>query len=79
MTDDLLVAVRDLPRVCPYLHVPAQSGCDDVLRRMKRNYTVDFYREMLARCREIGDSSQFLGTFRPGDPRLIFGLYGPGN
>lgn len=24
-------------------------------------------------------SSQFLGTFRPGDPRLIFGLYGPGN
>jgi hypothetical protein len=33
----------------------------------------------LARCRAIGDSSQFLGTFRPGDPRLIFGLYGPGN
>jgi 2,6-dihydroxypyridine 3-monooxygenase len=36
-------------------------------------------RGLLARCREIGDSSQFLGTFRPGDPRLIFGLYGPGN
>ncbi len=33
---------------------------------------------LLARCRAIGDSSQFLGTFRPGDPRLIFGLYGPG-
>lgn len=36
-------------------------------------------RDLLARCREIGDSSQFLGTFRPGDPRLIFGLHGPGN
>jgi 2,6-dihydroxypyridine 3-monooxygenase len=36
-------------------------------------------RGLLARCREIGDSSQFLGTFRPGDPRLIFGLYGPGH
>jgi 2,6-dihydroxypyridine 3-monooxygenase len=36
-------------------------------------------RGLLARCREIGDSSQFLGTFRPGDPRLIFGLYSPGN
>ena len=35
--------------------------------------------DLLARCRAIGDSSQFLGTFRPGDPRLIFGLYGPGN
>jgi 2,6-dihydroxypyridine 3-monooxygenase len=34
---------------------------------------------LLARCREIGDSSQFCGTFRPGDQRLIFGLHGPGN
>jgi 2,6-dihydroxypyridine 3-monooxygenase len=34
---------------------------------------------LLARCREIGDSSQFHGTFQPGDQRLIFGLYGPGN
>jgi 2,6-dihydroxypyridine 3-monooxygenase len=33
---------------------------------------------LLARTREIGDSSQFTGSFRPGDPRLIFGLYGPG-
>ena len=36
-------------------------------------------RNLLARCREIGDSSQFRGTFQPGDPRLIFGLYGPGH
>ncbi len=36
-------------------------------------------RALLARCRDIGDSSQFGGTFRPGDQRLIFGLYGPGN
>jgi 2,6-dihydroxypyridine 3-monooxygenase len=35
-------------------------------------------RRVLARTREIGDSSQFSGTFRPGDPRLIFGLHGPG-
>jgi hypothetical protein len=27
---------------------------------------------------EIADSSRFSGTFRPGDPRLIFGLHGPG-
>jgi 2,6-dihydroxypyridine 3-monooxygenase len=33
---------------------------------------------LLARCREIGDSSQSGGMFRPGDERLIFGLYGPG-
>jgi 2,6-dihydroxypyridine 3-monooxygenase len=34
--------------------------------------------QLLERNREIGDSSQFGGTFRPGDPRLIFGLHGPG-
>lgn len=36
-------------------------------------------RALLARCRDIGDSSQFAGTFRPGDQRLIFGLAGPGD
>jgi 2,6-dihydroxypyridine 3-monooxygenase len=36
-------------------------------------------RQLLARTREIGDSSQFTGTFRPGDPRLIFGLHQPGH
>ncbi len=36
-------------------------------------------RSLLARTREIGDSSQLYGTFRPGDPRLIFGLYEPGH
>ncbi len=53
MSDDLLQAMRDLPKVCPYLHVPAQSGCNEMLKRMKRMYTVEFYREMLARCREV--------------------------
>jgi tRNA-2-methylthio-N6-dimethylallyladenosine synthase len=52
MTDDLLQAVRDLPRVSRYLHVPAQSGCDEVLKRMKRMYTVALYDDMLARVRE---------------------------
>lgn len=53
MTDDLLAAVRDLPKVARYLHVPAQSGCDEVLKRMKRTYTVGFYEDMLARTREM--------------------------
>ena len=52
MTQDLLDAVRDLPKVSPYLHVPAQSGSDAVLRRMKRGYTVGEYREMLQRIRQ---------------------------
>jgi tRNA-2-methylthio-N6-dimethylallyladenosine synthase len=52
MTDDLLDAVRDLPKVSPYLHVPLQSGSNSVLERMKRGYTVEDYREMMSRIRE---------------------------
>jgi tRNA-2-methylthio-N6-dimethylallyladenosine synthase len=67
MGDDLLDAVRELPKVCPYLHVPVQSGCNDVLKRMKRLYTVEYYREMLARCRErvpgVAISSDFIVGF----------------
>ncbi len=53
MTTDLLEAVRDLPKVCRYLHVPAQHGCDEQLKQMKRGYTIADYREMMARIREI--------------------------
>ena len=52
MTDDLLQAVRDLPKVSSYLHVPAQSGSNRMLERMKRGYTVEDYRQMMARIRE---------------------------
>ena len=51
MTDDLLRAVRDLPKCAQYLHVPAQSGCNEMLKRMKRGYTVEDYREMFGRIR----------------------------
>jgi tRNA-2-methylthio-N6-dimethylallyladenosine synthase len=67
MTDDLLQAVRDLPKVSRYIHVPAQSGCDTILKRMKRMYTVTFYEEMMARVREtipdVAVSSDFIVGF----------------
>ncbi|HZT83769.1 MAG TPA: TRAM domain-containing protein, partial [Gemmataceae bacterium] len=67
MSDDLLDAVRELAKVCPYLHVPAQHGDNEQLRRMKRLYTVGFYKEMLARCRErvpgVAISSDFIVGF----------------
>ena len=52
MDNRLLEAVRDLPKVGRYLHVPAQSGSDAVLERMKRGYSVDQYREMMGRINE---------------------------
>jgi tRNA-2-methylthio-N6-dimethylallyladenosine synthase len=52
MTDELIAAVRDLPKVSHYLHVPAQHGSDAVLTRMKRGYSIGEYMEMLGRLRE---------------------------
>ena len=49
MGDDLLQAIRDLPKVSRYLHVPLQHGSNDVLKRMKRGYTVEEYRDMMHR------------------------------
>ncbi len=53
MTEELLITVRDLPKCSPYLHVPAQSGSDEQLKRMKRGYTVADYMTMFERIERI--------------------------
>ena len=52
MTDELLDAVAELPKVCEHIEIPVQAGGDEVLRRMRRGYTVDDYRRLIARIRE---------------------------
>lgn len=51
MTDKLLDTVAELPRVMPHIEVPVQAGDDEVLARMKRGYTVDQYRRLIANIR----------------------------
>ena len=41
---ELFAAMRDLPTVCEQLHLPVQAGDDNLLRRMRRLYSVDEYR-----------------------------------
>jgi threonylcarbamoyladenosine tRNA methylthiotransferase MtaB len=50
--DSLLAALRDEPKVCPHLHVPLQSGDDDVLRAMGRHYDSAQYLDAIERLRE---------------------------
>ena len=68
MSDDLLAAMRDLPKVARYLHVPVQSGCNDVLKRMKRGYTVEEYREMMSRIRDAMPDCAISSDFIVGHP-----------
>jgi tRNA-2-methylthio-N6-dimethylallyladenosine synthase len=53
MTDRILEAVRDLPKVCPHIEVPIQAGDDDVLAAMKRGYTNAEYRALVERIRAL--------------------------
>jgi tRNA-2-methylthio-N6-dimethylallyladenosine synthase len=46
-------ALRDLPRLCPYLHLPFQSGSDRVLESMRRGHTRAQYLETVALLREL--------------------------
>ena len=53
MTEKLLRAVAELPRVMPHIEVPIQAGDDGVLARMRRGYTADQYRKLVAKIRRI--------------------------
>lgn len=52
MTDELLDSVAELPKVCEHIEVPIQAGDNDVLRKMKRGYTVEEYRHLIHRIRQ---------------------------
>lgn len=45
--EDLLDAMAALPKVCPHLHLPLQSGSERVLARMRRRYTAQGFRELV--------------------------------
>jgi len=48
LTQRLIRAIRDVPKVVEYLHLPLQSGSDRVLARMHRGYTRARYLELIA-------------------------------
>ena len=53
MSDELLEAVARLPKLMPHIEVPIQAGDDEVLAQMKRGYTAEDYRRLVARIRTI--------------------------
>jgi len=53
MKERIIDAVASLSKVCEHIEIPVQSGDDAVLRRMVRGYTVDQYRRLVARIRQL--------------------------
>ncbi|NIP25503.1 MAG: tRNA (N6-isopentenyl adenosine(37)-C2)-methylthiotransferase MiaB [Phycisphaerae bacterium] len=66
--EEILQAMADLPKVCNYLHMPAQSGSDKILRAMNRHYTAAQYLEMLYKARDIVSEIAIAGDFIVGFP-----------
>ena len=54
--DELIEAYRS-PKIFKFLHLPVQSGSDEVLRRMRRRYTVEDFKYIVSRFREAHPES----------------------
>ncbi|MGE3064832.1 MAG: tRNA (N6-isopentenyl adenosine(37)-C2)-methylthiotransferase MiaB [Hyphomicrobiaceae bacterium] len=70
MTDDLIAAHADEPKMMPALHLPVQSGADRILAAMNRKHTAAEYLELVgrirARCPDIALSTDLIVGF-PGE------------
>ncbi|MCY2929283.1 MAG: MiaB/RimO family radical SAM methylthiotransferase [Planctomycetota bacterium] len=66
--DDVLTAMRDAPNVCRYIHCPAQSGSDAILKRMNRQYTRAQYDDLIDRAYAILPDVALAGDFIVGFP-----------
>jgi tRNA-2-methylthio-N6-dimethylallyladenosine synthase len=64
----IMQAMADLPKICRYLHMPAQSGSDRILKAMNRHYTAQGYLELLTQARETVPGISIAGDFIVGFP-----------
>ena len=74
-TPELIEVVTGSERIAPHLHIPLQSGSDQVLRRMRRPYTEAIYRRLVQRLAEaipgLGLGSDLIVGF-PGETEADF-------
>ena len=68
MTDDLIAAHAENPKLMPYLHLPVQSGSDAILKAMNRGHTADQYLRLLEKIRATRPDMAMSGDFIVGFP-----------
>jgi tRNA-2-methylthio-N6-dimethylallyladenosine synthase len=65
---EILGAMAGSAKICHYLHMPAQSGSDRILRAMNRRYTAEHYLELIERARGVVPDIAVAGDFIVGFP-----------
>ena len=68
MTEDLIAAHAENPKLMPYLHLPVQSGSDAVLKAMNRGHTADHYLRLVEKIRGARPDMAMSGDFIVGFP-----------
>jgi tRNA-2-methylthio-N6-dimethylallyladenosine synthase len=66
--DQILQVMANSPKVCRYLHMPAQSGSDRILKAMNRHYTAAHYLELVEKARKAVPDIAVAGDFIVGFP-----------
>jgi tRNA-2-methylthio-N6-dimethylallyladenosine synthase len=66
--EEIMRAMANLPKVCRYLHIPAQSGSDKILKAMNRGYTSAEYLDLIDTARQIVPDIAVAGDFIVGFP-----------
>jgi tRNA-2-methylthio-N6-dimethylallyladenosine synthase len=68
MTEGLIEAHRDIPKLMPFLHLPVQAGNDRVLKAMNRSHTAESYLRILDKVRAMRPDIALSGDFIVGFP-----------
>lgn len=68
MSRELIRTISGLKKVCEYLHMPAQSGSDEILKRMRRGYTAGYYKDLICCAQELIPHLRVASDFIVGFP-----------
>jgi tRNA-2-methylthio-N6-dimethylallyladenosine synthase len=67
-TERLIKACQELPKVCEHFHIPFQSGDNEILKAMKRGYTIEKYRQIIDKIRHYMPDASISGDVIVGFP-----------
>lgn len=68
LSPDLIDALAELPKVSRYLHLPAQSGSNNMLKAMRRGYTVERYKKRIEQLWQKAPDMELHSDFIVGYP-----------
>ena len=68
MTDDLIDVYGHVPQLVSHLHLPVQSGSNEILTKMKRNYSREDYLQIISKLRRARSNIKISSDFIVGFP-----------